>query len=226
MMADTCVSRVPVFAGLSANDQQRVARLARPTHLKAGEVAYSADDDLSQLIVLHTGRLKIFRLSADGSEQLIRVLGPGEFTGETSVFTGRRPDDYATAVDDCQLCVIRHDDLDALVRQHPEIGLRMLATVSERLSDTEHRLNSLTSRDVESRLAEYLLGLPGTWRGRVATVTLPLAKKDVASLLDTAPESFSRALKSLAMQGLIVIGAGRSVSITQPDRLQQLVDEA
>ena len=224
-MADTCVSRVPVFAGLSANDQQRVAGLARPTRLKAGEVAYSADDELSQLIVLHTGRLKIFRLSANGSEQLIRVLGPGEFTGETSVFTGQRPDDYATAVDDCQLCVIRHDDLDALVRQHPEIGLRMLATVSERLSDTEHRLNSLTSRGVESRLAEYLLGLPGTWPGRVATVTLPLAKKDVASLLDTSPESLSRALSSLATQGLIVIGAGRSVSITQPDRLQQLVDQ-
>jgi len=225
-MADTCVSRVPVFASLSAQDQQRVEGLARPTHLNAGETAYSADDDLSQLMVLHTGRLKIFRVSADGSEQLIRVLGPGEFTGETSVFTGQRPDDYATALDECQLCVFRHDDLEALMTIHPEIGLRMLATVSERLSDTEHRLNSLTSRDVESRLADYLLGLPSTWRGRVATVTLPLAKKDVASLLDTTPESFSRALKSLASQGLIVIGAGRSVSITQPDRLQQLVDQA
>jgi CRP-like cAMP-binding protein len=224
-MVDTCVSRVPVFDSLSAQDQQRVEGLARPTHLQAGETAYSADDDLSQLMVLHTGRLKIFRLSADGSEQLIRVLGPGEFTGETSVFTGQRPDDYATALDECQLCVIRHDDLEALIRAHPEIGLRMLATVSERLSDTERRLTSLTSRDVESRLADYLLGLPSTWPGGVATVTLPLAKKDVASLLDTTPESFSRALKSLADQGLIAIGARRSVSITQPDRLQQLVDE-
>src|SRR5665648_496478 len=150
-MVDTCVSRVPVFASLSAQDQQRVEGLARPTHLKAGETAYSADDDLSQLMVVHTGRLKIFRLSADGSEQLIRVLGPGEFTGETSVFTGHRPDDYATALDDCQLCVIRHGDLDALIRQHPEIGLRMLATVAERLSDTEQRPSSLTSRAAQTR---------------------------------------------------------------------------
>ena len=224
-MVDSCVSRVPVFTSLSEQDQHRVEGLARPTHLMVGEAAYSADDELSQLMVLHTGRLKIFRLSADGSEQLIRVLGPGDFTGETSVFTGQRPDDYATALDECRLCVIRHDDLEALIRKHPEIGLRMLATVSERLSDTEHRLNSLTSRDVESRLADYLLGLPSTWRGRVATVTLPLAKKDVASLLDTSPESLSRALKSLAKQGLIVIGAGRSVSITQPGRLERLVDE-
>ena len=64
----------------------------------------------------------------------------------------------------------------------------MLATVSERLSDTEYRLNALTSRDVEARLAAYLLGLPSTWRDGGAVVTLPLAKKDVASLLDTSPE--------------------------------------
>ena len=223
-MADSCVARVPVFASLSAQDQLRVEGLARSTHLQAGEAAYSADDDVSQLMVVHTGRLKIFRLSADGSEQLIRVLGPGEFTGETSVFTGQRPDDYATALDECQLCVFRHDDLGALMRMHPEIGLRMLATVAERLSDTEQRLSSLTSRGVENRLADYLLGLPSTRRDHGATVTLPLAKKDVASLLDMTPESFSRALKSLADQGLIMIGSGRSVSITQPDRLQQLVD--
>ena len=225
-MADSCVSRVPVFASLSAQDQQRVEGLARPTHLKAGETAYGADDDVSQLMVLHTGRLKIFRLSADGSEQLIRVLGPGDFTGETSVFTGQRPDDYATALEECQLCTFRHDDLEGLIRTHPEIGLKLLARVSTRLSDTEHRLNSLTSRDVESRLADYLLGLPSTWRGGVGMVRLPLAKTDVASLLDTPPESLCRALRSLAGQGLIVIGAGRSVSITQSDRLQQLVDEA
>lgn len=225
-MVDTCVSRVPVFAGLSAQAVLWVESLTHPTHLKAGETAYSPHDALSQLMVVHTGRLKLFRLSGDGSEQLIRVLSPGEFTGEISVFTGQRPDNYATALDECQLCAFRHDDLEALIMQHPEIGLRMLATVSERLSETEHRLSSLTSRDVESRLADYLLGLPSTWRGHVATVTLPLAKKDVASLLDAAPESFSRALTSLARQGLIVVGAGRSVSITQPERLQQLVDEA
>lgn len=225
-MSDSCVSRVPVFASLSTADQQTVEDLARPTHLWAGESAYGADDDLSKLLVLHTGRLKIYRLSPDGSEHLIRVLGPGDFTGETSVFTGQRPDDYATALEDCQLCVFGHDDLEALITTHPAIGLRLLAAVSARLSEAEHRLNSLTSRDVESRLAEYLLELRSSWRGGVATVSLPLAKKDVASLLDTTPESLSRALKSLAGQGLIEIGAGRSVAITQSARLQQLVDDA
>ncbi|WP_372594931.1 Crp/Fnr family transcriptional regulator [Actinotalea sp.] len=223
-MADTCVSQVPVFAGLSARDQERVAALAHPTRLRGGEPATGADDP-ARLLVVHTGRLRISRFSPDGSEQLIRVLGPGEFSGETAVFSGRRTDDHATAVDECSLCVFRHDDLATLVREHPGIGLRMLATVTERLAETEHRLNALTSRGVESRLAEYLIGLPSTWQGPVATVTLPLAKKDVAALLDTTPESLSRALRSLAGQGVITTGAGRSVSITQAGRLQQIADE-
>ena len=220
-MGDTCVSRVPVFAGLSAQDQRRVAGLAHPTHLAAGEAAYSVGDSPSRLIVLHTGHLNISRISAVGSEQLIRVLGPGEFVGEASVLTDRAPDDYATALDECRLCVFRHDDLRVLISEHPEIALRMLATVSARLSETEHRLSSLTSHDVESRVADYLLGLPGSWRGGIATVTLPLAKKDVAALLDTTPESLSRSLRSLSDKGLIGIGPGRCVSITRPDGLQQ-----
>lgn len=220
-MGDTCVSRVPVFAGLSEQDQRRVAGLAHPTHLDPGEVAYSAGDSPSRLIVLHTGHLKISRISADGSEQLIRVLGPGEFIGEASVFTDRSPEDHATALDDCRLCVFRHDDLRAMIGKHPQIALQMLATVSARLSDTEHRLSSLTSHDVESRVADYLLGLHGSWRGGGATVTLPLAKKDVAALLDTTPESLSRSLRSLSDKGIIVIGSGRSISITHPDLLRQ-----
>lgn len=224
-MTDTCVARVPVFARLSAADQERVAGLARPTRLAAGEAA-SNPGDPPKLVVVHAGHLRISRVTADGAEQVLRVLGPGEFTGEAAVFTGRRTDHHATALDDCRLCVFRHDDLEALVRTHPDVGLRILATVSERLADTEDRLGALTSRDVEGRLADYLLGLPSTWREGVPTVTLPLAKKDVASLLDTSPESLSRALASLAGRGLIAAGAGRSVEITDPDGLQRLVQPA
>ena len=225
-MADTCVARVPVFAGLSADEQARVATAARPTRLDPGQSAYPVGDDQPRLLVVHTGRLRISRVLADGAEQTVRVLGPGEFTGEAAVFTRRRPDHLVTALEASELCVFRHDDLEALLARHPGIGLRMLATVTERLSDTENRLSAVTSRGVDARLAEYLLDLPSRWHDGTATVTLPLAKKHVASLIDTSPESLSRALASLAAQGLVAVGTGRTVAILAPDRLQQLVDGA
>lgn len=223
-MADTCVARVPVFAGLPAREQEQVAALARPAHVAGGASPYASDDDPGRLMVVHVGRLKVSRVSADGAERIVRVLGPGEFTGEAAVFTGERVDHRVVALEDATLCVFHHEDLQDLIRRHPEIGLRMLAAVSSRLSETEERLDALTSRDVESRLAGYLLGLPAAWRDGVATVTLPLAKKDVASLLDTTPESLSRALASLAGQGLVTLGPGRSVTIERPTPLQHLAD--
>ncbi|MHB1166571.1 MAG: hypothetical protein ACYC3K_15300 [Candidatus Nanopelagicales bacterium] len=98
--------------------------------------------------------------------------------------------------------------------------------MSERLSDPEHRLYSLTSRDVESRLADNLLGLPSTWLGGVSTVTLPLAKKDVACLLDTSPRELQPGSEEPRRAGSDRDRYGWSVLFTQPDRLQQLVDEA
>lgn len=212
-----------MFAGLAPADQVRVAALARPTRLSAGERAWSADGT-ARLTIAHSGRLKIVRTAADGSQQVVRVLGPGEFTGEESVFTGRASDDEITALDDARLCVFRHEDLRALLVAHPEIAWPMLAAVSSRLADAEDRLRALASKDVESRLADYLLGLPAAWDPQGGTVTLPLAKQDVAALLDTSPESLSRALRQLSARGLITVGPRRSVTITAPDGLQRLVD--
>lgn len=223
-MADTCVSQVPIFAGLSAADQERVAALARPLLVGRGDFAYTPGAP-ARLMVVHKGRLRISRLAADGSEQVTRILGPGDFTGETSLLTGRGPVDHASALDDCGLCVFDHRDVAGLVREHPEVGLRMLAALAERLADTERRLSALTTRGVESRLGAYLLSLPQVGHGAAVRVTLPLAKKDVASLLDTTPESLSRALRSLADRGLISSGPGRSISIPQPGLLRQIVDE-
>lgn len=223
-MADICVSRVPVFAALAPGDQAKVAGLARPVRLAAGAVAYSPADAEPQLVVVHTGHLRVSRLSPDGTEHLTRVLLPGDFTGEAAVFSAGPPTDTGRAMDDCRLCVFRHDDLAAFVGDHPDLALRMLAAVTARLTETEDRLHALASRGVEARLAHYLLDLPGHWHGAVVSVSLPLPKRDVAALLDTTPESLSRALRELSAAGALTVGHGRSVTIDRPDLLQQVAD--
>ena len=192
---DLCVARVPIFQGLTHAEQLEVARTARPTRLSRDEVVYTPGSEVSQLLVVHTGRVKISRIHADGHEQIVRVLGPGDFIGESAFLTGARPDHLATALEAGSMCVFRHADLGRLVRSHPSIGLRMLQGVSRRLEETEARLASVISEDVTARLAGYLMSLPASHAGGGVTVTLPLAKKDVASLLDTTPESLSRQLR-------------------------------
>lgn len=223
---DLCVARVPLFQGLSHAEQLGVAALARPRTLARGEVVSAPTDAASQLLVVHTGSVKITRTEANGHEHLVRVLGPGDFVGETAFLTGRPPNHRATAIDPGQLCVFRHEDLDRLVRAHPSIGLRMLQAVSGRLQETESRLVSVISGDVSSRLAEYLLSLPGTTSDGETTVRLPLPKKDVAALLDTTPESLSRQLRRLRDSGVIRSRGARDLMVTDVDALMELADGA
>lgn len=202
---DLCVARVPLFQGLTYAQQVEVAGFARPVRLDAVEQVYAPGSDMSQLLVVHTGQVKISRTSAAGHEQVIRILGPGDFIGESAFLTGTRPDHAAEALVQTELCVFRHADLGRLVEKHPRIGLRMLQGVSKRLDDTEARLASVISGNVSSRLADYLLSIPAAPGPRSATeVVLPLAKKDIASLLSTTPESLSRQLRKFTDSGVIL----------------------
>lgn len=222
---DLCVSKVPLFAGLSHEDQVAVASLARPTRVEGDESVYQAGSDSSQLMVVHSGAVKITRIDRDGREQILRVLGPGDFMGESAFLTGRRPHHFATALEPATMCVFRHADLSRLVREHPSVGQRMLEEVSRRLEETENRLTAVVSGDVASRLAEYILSLPGREVERGIEVELPIAKKDVASLLDTTPESLSRQLRRLQQSGAIESLDSRRLLILDFEALLELADQ-
>lgn len=212
----TCVSRVPIFGGLAAADQESVAGRAVPTRLDKGEVVYRAGQSISQLMVVHSGRIRITRYGPEGQERLIRVLGPGDFIGEAAFLSGERPDHWATAMEPSRLCVFRHDDLAGLVADHPSIGLGILTAVSRRLAETERRLTALTSAEVDVRLADYLLDLPTRRIGGVVRLHLPLPKKDIASLLGTTPETLSRTLTRWAGKGIVALPAVREVDLLDP----------
>ena len=207
---------VPVFAGLSAEEQLEVGRFARPVHVEAGDVVARAGERSPRLFVVHTGRLKVRRTSADGHESIVRVAGPGEAVGEESFLTGAPPDADTVALEASRLCAFDHADLAALLQQMPGIGVGMLRALAEKLTSAERMVAALTSSDVETRVAAYLLDLPATWDGGHARVRLPMPKHQVAAYLGTTPETLSRRLAALERDGLVELGPGRDVVILDP----------
>ncbi len=224
--SDLCVAQVPLFQGLTYDEQLAVAKVATPSVVDGDQQVYAAGSETSRLMVVHTGTLKISRIDMEGREQILRVVGPGDFIGESAFLTGDRPPYSITAMGPSSMCVFRHADLGRLVREHPSIALRMLEELSHRLSQTEARLASVISGDVLSRLAQYLLGLPGQRTAHGLQVRLPLAKKDIASLLDTTPESLSRQLRRLHDSGIIHAEGARGLVIQDFDALMELVEPA
>ena len=117
--------------------------------------------DESGLRIVHGGRVKVHHLSESGAEQLIRILQPGEFLGETTLLTGEPVDTWAVALEDSEVCSLGRREVDGLLREHPDVALRMLATVSRRLGDAEQLIASITHESVARRLVDHLLELGG-----------------------------------------------------------------
>lgn len=224
---ESCVSRVPIFATLTPAQQAAVGGYARPIRLGRGEQLYGQGEAVSWLFVVHAGRVKVVHVTANGTEQLIRVAGPGDVVGEHAFVTGERPDHRVVAMGDVQMCVFDHRDLAALMAAHPAVVLEMLRSVTRRLDSLEGRLAAMSATDVTGRLADYLLSLPiaadslaaGDRRMRVR---LPMAKKDLASYLGTTPESVSRALRRMQDDGVIRAGRGPVVVIEDAEALEDL----
>lgn len=216
-----CVTSVPIFQGLTLEEQRRVASLARPVVVEKGETVYTPGQAVSRLLVMHSGQLKISRLAANGQEQILRTVADGDVVNERAFLTGERPHELVVALEESRMCVFDHADLPALVRDYPDISQRMLRTLSDRLTSVERLLAAVTSSDVNARVAAYLLDLAGPAPAEATIVTLPMAKQDIASYLGTTPETLSRRLAALASSGVIELRGRRDVKILDGDALTE-----
>ena len=107
----SCVSKVPLFATLGPRQQLEVARFANAVSRKAGETLQAPGDADPVLMVVHTGAVRVSRIVADGQEQLVRLLEPGDFSGEIAFVTGRPSGQHLVAETDVEVCQFRHRDL-------------------------------------------------------------------------------------------------------------------
>ena len=217
---DLCVTRVPIFQGLTRDEQYRVAQYARTVRVRKGEMVDAPGRQASRLLVMHGGQLKVSRTAANGQEQILRTVSDGDVVGERAFLTGHRPDDLVVALKDSQMCVFDHADLAALLREYPDISQRMLRTLSDRLAATERLLAAITSSDVTARVAAYLLDLPRSVRAGAVTVTLPMAKQEIAAYLGTTPETLSRRLAALAAADIIELHGRQGVTIVDMAALE------
>lgn len=219
---DLCVTRVPIFQGLSREEQLRVAKFARSESVPKGETVYAQGQSMSRLLVIHSGQLKISHAAVNGDEQILRTVTNGDVVGEHAFLTGRDQADHIVALEDSRMCVFAHDDLTVLLRDYPNISQQMLWTLSDRLSSVERRLTAITSTDVSARVAAYLLDLTGKVQDGAYAVQLPMAKHEIAAYLGTTPETFSRRLAAFSASGAIELHGRRGVRILDIEALERV----
>ncbi len=193
---------IPLFDGLSREQYHELATIVVAHSYRGGQIIFSEGDEGSGFYVVISGRVKVFKLSPDGKEQILHVFGPGEPFGEASVFAGQRFPAHAEALEESRIFFFPRAAFIELIKQDPSLALNMLAILSRRLRKFTLLVEDLSLKEVPGRLAAYLLYM-SKQRDESNDLELDVAKGQLASLLGTIPETLSRILTKMVRHGLI-----------------------
>lgn len=212
----TCIEIVPIFSNLTYDEMIEIAGITNSREYRKGEMIYMAGDKGEKLFVIHKGKVKITRFSESGKEQVIRVLGPGDFMGELSLFVHEPLTDNAEALENTTVCVIDGDKLKELMGKYPSIALKVLEELSTRLGKAENLIEHLGIHDVETRIIETLLSLAD----EKGEVILKMSKGDLASHIGMSQETLSRKLSYFQDMGWIKLVGHRKIIILDEEGLK------
>lgn len=215
----TCASLVPIFNHLEKEQMDEIMAVTHLVSYKKGENIYCAGDQSDSLYIVGSGKVKIYRLSESGKEQLLRILHPGDFTGELALFSATVHEAYAKAIEDTSVCTIRRFELQELLMKYPSISLKVLAEFSSRLEQSEKQATWFSTEKVETRIALFLAECADHEK-QSTEVVLPMNKKDMASYLGTTPETISRRLADLEKAGYIQQISNKKIKILDLDGLR------
>lgn len=213
---------IPLFEGLPEDRLADLASIALEKPYARGATIFTEGQPGTGFYVLLVGRVKIFKLSPDGKEQILHIFGPGEPFGEVPVFEGRAFPANAEALDSSRALYFPRTAFVSLIERNPSLALAMLAVLSRRLRQFTVLVDNLSLKEVPGRLAAHLLYLSPDTQGP-DELELDISKGQLAAMLGTIPETLSRILARLTKQGYIE-SDGRRIRILDRDGLEELAE--
>ena len=212
-----------LFAGLPLADLERIAAITVTKQLTKGEYLFHEGDAARGFYIVQRGSINVHRLSAAGKEQIIHVFRAGESFAEAALATEKGYPAEARALELTQLLLVHKEGILALLRRQPELALRMLASMSGHLRVLVGQLEDLSLKDVETRLANWLMKqCPDRASERPVQVELKMTKRVLAAELGTVSETFSRTLAKFREQKLLLV-KGKVVTVLSPAKLNALL---
>lgn len=214
-----CIEIVPIFSNLTHDEMLEVASITTDRTYDKGEMVYTAGEIGEKLFVLHKGRVKISRISSNGKEQVIRVVGPGEFMGELSLFSPVPMTENGEVLERSTMCIIEGKKLKELIKKYPTIAFKVMEELSQRLEKAENLIEDINLHSVETRLAQILLKM----KNDNDEVILNMTKGDFASQIGMSQETLSRKLTSFQEQGLIKQIGNKRIVLLDIEGLEEIL---
>ncbi len=217
--------RVPAFEALAEEDLARVAEVAVPRAFAAGEAVFREGDQSDTCYIVRSGHARAIRGHPDGRTITLADFGPGDIFGELAMFDDERRSATVETAEPTEAIAILGGDMRRLLREHPDIAVKLIVALGRRLRETNERLARQSFQTVQSRVAAVLAQLvaANAQEGvEPRDVLITSTQAELAQLAGSSRESASRFLAVLERAGIITQGRGRLV-VHEPAALERYV---
>lgn len=194
------LKRCDIFSGLSKPELDKVAAIAQERTIPKKKIIYTPEDKSEAMFILKKGRVRIFKLSAEGKMITLAILKDKDIFGAMSLIKGGASKAYAETLDDSYICAIRQEDFHNLIKEIPEIALGMVEKINQKLKEAEDRIEDLVFRDVPGRIASVLLKLSeqfGKDSSAGTMISFKITHQELADMVGTTRETATVILNEL-----------------------------
>ncbi len=216
------MSKMPLFQNLPEQALKLLKGILVEKSFASGDNIFTEGDESAGFYIILQGRVKVYKLSIEGKEQILHIAGTKELLGAVSAFAGSPYPAYADAIEKTKAFFFPRNEFLKLIKQEPSVVMNIMANLSMRLQHFTKMIENLSLKEVPGRLGAYLLYLCER-TGCSDSVEIDISKGQLASLLGTTPETLSRILKKLSENKILEVNR-RNIKILNRKILQEIVD--
>ena len=218
------IKDIGLFQGVSSEKIRLLAAQAIYKKFKPGEMVIGETDPIRSFYVVISGQLKLYRSSAEGKEQTLQLLGPGDPFGLCTAFATDSFPASAMAIEDAAVLLIPGTIMESIARQEPALLFNIIQILSQRLKDSMTLIESLALKEIPGRLASFLRHASSRDAAdKKTTVELTISQRELAKIIGATPEALSRALRKMANEGILST-SGRIITLLDNKALEQLAE--
>jgi CRP/FNR family transcriptional regulator len=211
-MSNEPLKRCPLFAGLKEEDLKRIRAVASLKQVRKKEILFGEGEEAKGFYVMLSGKIKLFKISSEGKEQILHVVSAPDAFAEAALFLEGSYPAFAEALTDSQLLFFPKSHFVQLIERNPQLSINMIVSLSHFLRRFASLIEELSLKEVSSRVAKYLidLSLKSSREGKnPREVELDLSKSQLASKLGTISETLSRTLTKMKAKEVIDVKKNR-----------------
>lgn len=222
---EQCIVRQ--FSSLKALNKEELLRMAdckTSYTIKKGEPIFEEGEITKGVFCVKEGICKLSKLSANGKDQIVKLVKSGELLGQRSMISDEPANLSAVALDDMEVCFIPKSEIMGFFNQNNEFSMNVMKTICGDLKEADDHMVSMAQKSVKERLAETLIYLEDNFgKNEDGTLHIQLSREELAGMIGTATESCIRLLSELNKNGFIDL-IGKKIAIIDRNKLKRMAE--